>query len=332
MRHSRALFVGLAVAVCLASFTFAQQAPQAPPPITMKMLKPDVWAGLGGAGGNSTIIIGKTGVIVVDAKQTEAGAKDLLAQIAKITPKPVTTAIITHSDGDHVNGLVAFPSGIKIIAHENNKKEQQTALAAGGRGAPPADRLPNLVTTKTKEKMTIDGVKLELYHFAPAHTSGDLIVFLPEQKIVSTGDIVVTNRADDNPNVHFEKNGSTDGWLTSVRGMIGLNADTYITGHGDLLTKTDLQRKLMATTERRNRIAAMVKEGKTLDQIKAALPDAPAPGAPARGAGAPTGAAGAPPRGAAPLAAGGAGGRGAAAPALTFVETAYQEITKSAKK
>ena len=144
-----------------------QGQPQAPPPITMKQLKPDVWAGLGGAGGNSTIIIGKTGVIVVDAKQTEAGAKDLLAEIAKITPKPVTTAIITHSDGDHVNGLVAFPAGIKIIAHENNKKEQEAALAAGGRGAPPADRLPNQVVTKNKETMTIDGVKLELYHFAP---------------------------------------------------------------------------------------------------------------------------------------------------------------------
>ena len=48
--------------------------------------------------------------------------------------------------------------------------------------------------TKNKETMTIDGVKLELYHFAPAHTSGDLIVYQPVQKIVSTGDIVVTNR------------------------------------------------------------------------------------------------------------------------------------------
>src|SRR5213079_141485 len=105
------------------------------------------------------IIIGRTGVIVVDAKQTEAGAKDLLSQIAKITPKPVTTAIITHSDGDHLNGLVAFPAGIKIIAHENNKKEQQAALAAGGRGAPPADRLPNQVTTQKKEAITIDGIK-----------------------------------------------------------------------------------------------------------------------------------------------------------------------------
>ena len=326
MSHLRTVCLGLAVAACgtLATSALAQQPPQAPPPITMKQLKPDVWAGLGGAGGNSTIIIGKTGVIVVDAKQTEAGAKDLLAEIAKITPKPVTTAIITHSDGDHVNGLVAFPAGIKIITHEGNKKEQEAALAAGGRGAPPADRLPNQVVTKNKESMTIDGVKLELLHFAPAHTSGDLIVYQPAQKIVSTGDLVVTNRADDNPNIHFEKNGSTEGWLANVKGMIGLNADTYITGHGDLVTKADLQRKLAATTERRNKIAAMVKEGKTLDEIKAALPDAPAPGAPARGAGAPGGAPGG-------GAAGAGGGRGGP-PALTFVETAYREITKTAKK
>ena len=154
MSHVKTLCLGFAAVVCgaLATSGRAQQPPQAPPPLTMKMLKPDVWAGLGGAGGNSTIIIGKTGVIVVDAKQTEVGAKDLLAQIAKITPKPVTTAIITHSDGDHVNGLVAFPSGTRIIAHENNKKEQQTALAAGGRGAPPPDRLPNQVVTKNKKR------------------------------------------------------------------------------------------------------------------------------------------------------------------------------------
>jgi cyclase len=312
--------VGLAVLVGLGVLAPSAMAQQAPPPITMKQLKPDVWVALGGAGGNSTIIVGKTSVIVVDAKQTEAGAKDLLGEIAKITPKPVMTAIITHSDGDHVNGLVAFPAGIKIIAHEGNKKEQEAALAAGGRGAPPADRLPNQVVTKNKETMTIDGVKLELYHWAPAHTSGDLMVYLPAQKIASTGDVVVTNRADDNPNIHFEKNGSTEGWLANVKGLIGLNADTYVTGHGDLLTKADLQRKLAATTQRRAKIAAMVKEGKTVDEIKAALPDAPAPGAPARGAGAPGG--GAPARGA------GAPGAAAARPPLTFVETAYGELTK----
>jgi glyoxylase-like metal-dependent hydrolase (beta-lactamase superfamily II) len=295
-----------AVLLCTAS-AFAQ-AP--PPPVMMKQLKPDVWAGLGGSGGNSTIYIGKTGVIVVDAKQTEAGAKDLLAEIAKITPKPVTTVFLTHSDGDHVNGLVAYPQGVKVIAHENNKKEQQAAIAAGGRGAPPPDRLPQQVVTKQKEAMTIDGVKLELYHWGAAHTSGDLIVYSPQNKIVSTGDIVVTNRADDNPNIHMDKNGSVEGWMANVKGMVGLNADQYVTGHGDVLTKADLQRKLAAVTERRNRIAAMVKEGKTLEAIKAALPDAPAPGR----AAAPPAAAAAP-----------AAGRG---PAPGFVDAVYAELTK----
>jgi len=298
----------------IASAAAAQQpqpaAPQGPPPLTMKQLKPDVWVGLGGAGGNSTIVIGKTSVIVVDAKQTEAGAKDLLAEIAKITPKPVGTVLLTHSDGDHVNGLVAYPAGVKVIAHENNKKELEAALAAGGRGAPPADRLPTLVVTKTKETMTIDGVKFELYHWAPAHTSGDLMVYLPDRKIAATGDIVVTNRADDNPNIHQEKHGSTEGWLTDVKGLISLNADTYVTGHGDLLTKADLQRKLNATTERREKIAAMIKQGKSLEEIKAALPDAPAPGAVARGAAAP------------------AGGRAGAPPPVTYVDIAYAELKR----
>jgi len=318
MTHHRILRFSVSL-LALSAFAVQALAQQPAATLTMKQLKPNVWAGLGGSGGNSTIIIGQTGVIVVDAKQTEAGAKDLLAEIAKITPKPVTTVILTHSDGDHVNGLVAYPAGVKVIAHENNKKELQTALAAGGRGAPPADRLPTQVTTKEREPVTIDGVKLELYHFAPAHTSGDLMVYLPDEKIASTGDIIVTNRADDNPNIHFEKNGSTAGWLTTVQGLIGLNADTYVTGHGDLLTRADLQRKFDATTTRRKKIEVMVAEGKTLDEIKAALPDAPAPGAPPRApaapaAGAPAGAAAAP--------------RGGGTPALTFVETAYREITK----
>jgi len=299
----------IAASVLLSAASAFAQAPQAPPPVMMKQIKPDVWAGLGGSGGNSTIYIGKAGVIVVDAQQTEAGAKDLLAEIAKITPKPVTTVFLTHSDGDHVNGLVAYPQGIKIVAHTNDKAELEKALAAGGRGAPPADRMPTQVIVKSKEKMTIDGVKLELYHWVPAHTNGDLIVYNPDAKVVSTGDIVVTNRADDNPNLHIDKNGSAEGWIANVKGMIGLNADTYVTGHGDIVTKADLQRKLAAVEARRDKVAAMVKQGKSLEEIKAALPDAPAPGA----------------RAAAPPAAPAAGGRG---PAPGFVDVVYAELTK----
>src|SRR5437773_331590 len=285
MKRARA---AVAAIVCLGALgaSVAAQQPPAAPLITMKQLKPDVWVATGG-GGNSTIIIAKTSVIVIDAKQTEAGAKDMLAQIAKITPKPVTTVFLTHSDGDHVNGLVAYPAGVKVIAHENNKKELEAALAAGGRGAPPPDRLPSQVTTKQKETMTIDGVKLELYHWAPAHTSGDLVVYVPDQKVVATGDIITTNRSEDNPFIHPEKNGSTAGWIANAKGMARLNADTYVVGHGDVLKKADLEERAKRLETRRSKIEAMVKQGKTLDEIKAALPEAPAPPPPAPAAGAP---------------------------------------------
>src|SRR5437763_10985345 len=141
------------------------------------------------------------------------------------------------------------------------------------------------------------------------------MIILLEQRIVATGDIIVTNRADDNPNIHQEKNGSTAGWLANVKGLVGLNAETYVPGHGDLLTKADVQRKLTATTERRAKIAAMVKEGKTVEEIKAASPDAPAPGAAARGAGARGGGAA-------------GGGRQGGPPPVTFVDIAYAELTK----
>ena len=201
----------------------ASTTPPAPPFVTHQ-LKPNVYW-IEGGGGNSTVIVGTKGVIVVDAKTTKAGGQELLDDIAKITPKPVTTVILTHSDGDHVNGLAAFPAGVKVIAQENNKKEQEAALAAGGRGAPPADHLPTQVITKEKETLTLEGEKLELYHWAPAHTSGDLIVYLPTQKIVATGDIIATNNPY--PRIHDEKHGSTEGWITTAKGIVALDADTY---------------------------------------------------------------------------------------------------------
>jgi glyoxylase-like metal-dependent hydrolase (beta-lactamase superfamily II) len=241
-------------------------------PFVTHQLKPNVYFVEGG-GGRSGVIVGNTGVIVIDAKTTLAGGKELLESIAKITPKPVTTVILTHSDGDHVNGLVAFPTGLTIIAQENNKKEQEAAIAKGGPGAPPADHLPTKLV-KNKETLTIDGVKLELRHWAPAHTSGDLVVFLPEQKIVFAGDLLTENPY---PLIHREKNGDSAGWVESAKGMIAFNADTYVTGHGKIATKADLQKDLTAAEERKAAIKKMIGEGKSLQEIKDAFGEKPQP-------------------------------------------------------
>jgi cyclase len=269
-RHSTILIIFAALA----------SAQQAPAPFVTKELAKDVYW-VNGGGGNSGVIIGKSGVTIVDAKTTLDGGKQLLAEVAKLTPKPVQTVILTHSDGDHVNGLAAFPSGVTVIAHENNKKEQEAALKAGGRGAAPADHLPTKLVTKNKESMTIDGVKYTLLHWAPAHTSGDLVVELPAQKIVFTGDIIATQRPD--PIIHLEKAGSTDGWITTTKGIAALNATTYIPGHGDPQTKADIEQRLKSTEEKRAKIKTLLAQGKTPDEIRTAVGDPPPPATPGRG-------------------------------------------------
>ena len=158
--------------------------------------------------------------------------------------------------------LASFPSGVKVIAHENNKKEQETSLAAGGRGAPPADHLPSQVVTKNKESLTIECVNLELYHWAPAHTSGDLVIYLPTEKIVFTGDIIAAQMAD--PFIHLEKNGSSEGWITTTKGIVALDSDQFVPGHGDIQTKAMVQKRLADAEAKRTKIMDLVAQGKSL--------------------------------------------------------------------
>ncbi len=265
MNFGRAATLAAALSVLVAR-AMAQAPPAAP--FVVHQLKSNVYWVEGG-GGNSGVIVGDAGVIVIDAKTTAAGGQELLDDIAKITPKPVTAVIETHSDGDHINGLAAFPKGIAIIAHENNKKEQEAALAAG-RGV---DRLPTVLESKKRDTLEIEGVRLQVFHWAPAHTSGDLVVYLPSEKIVFTGDII--SPAQPAPIIHLEKNGSSEGWIATTRGMVALDATDFVPGHGDVQTKAAIEKGLADAEAKRAKIKDLVAQGKSLDEIREALGDPP---------------------------------------------------------
>ena len=296
MRNTRLIFIRSTLFACLGAAlapAFAQTAAPAPPiinqltppPFVAHQLTPNVFW-IEGGGGNSGVIVGEKGVIVIDAKTNATSGKQLLDEIAKITPKPVTTVIETHSDGDHINGLAAFPAtGITVIAHENDKKEQETALAAGGRGAPPAGHLPTRVVTTNHESLKLEGEQIEAYHWAPAHTTGDLVVYLPKEKIVFTGDIIAVQLPD--PLIHLEKNGSSEGWIATVKGITALDADRFVPGHDDVQNKAAIQKRLDEASAKRAKIKELVAQGKSLDEVKAAVDPPPAAGRGAGGRGGP---------------------------------------------
>jgi len=267
------------IAALLLAGSFAVLAQGQPPAgIVAHQLSSNVYW-MEGDGGHSGLIIGERGVILIDAKMTEAGVKQLLAEIAKITSKPLTTVILTHSDQDHVNGLAYLPEGITVIAHTNCKKEMETAIAQGGRSAPPSKRLPTRVVNGNKEELTIEGVRLQLLYWGPAHTSGDMVVYLPSEKIAFIGDLVMDNRPD--PLIHQAKQGSSAGWISAVKTLTALDAERMVSGHGNVLDKAAVQKILAAASAKREKIRELAAQGKSLDEIRAAVGDpAPATAAP----------------------------------------------------
>ncbi len=252
--------------------------------LSVKSLGGGAYSVSGGIG-NSAFVVGDTGVIVIDAQMFIPTARKFLAEIARLTPKPVKVVVLTHGDPDHVNGLPAFPRGLEIIAQENTKQVIQ-ALSAdlNSNGFPPSAEIRNYLPTRTVkdgESMVLDGVAVELIHTGPAHTDGDLAVYLPKQKIVFTGDLA-TPAIGPYPGIHLDKRGSSLGMFAALKAILALDADTYVPGHGEALSKVELSSRLDAAVKRREEIKALFDQGKSLNEIKAALLDAPLKGPAAR--------------------------------------------------
>ena len=248
--------------------------------LTVAPLRGDAYWISGGIS-NTGFIVGDTGVVVIDTQMFVSTARKQLEVIGRITPRPVNAVILTHSDPDHINGLPAYPRGIEIIAQDNAKADIVRAVRdPASNGFPAEPGLEAYMPTQTVRDtatQVIDGVTLRLIHTAPAHTDGDLAVYLPAQKIVFAGDLL-TPGIGPWPGIHLDKHGSSLGWIESVKAILALDADLYVPGHGDILPKAELARRLAASVARRAQIKALFDAGKTLDEAKAALADVPLKG------------------------------------------------------
>jgi len=233
----------------------------APPP-TIMQIKPNLYEVVG-LGGNTTVRVTPAGLIIVDTKNLgQANYDQMMALIKTVTPQPPKFGVITHVHQDHSgNTNLLIAAGAEVYANEGEKAELATYNPAQGKPAAPSKTYKKVATIK------LGGATAKLYHFGPAHTGGDTVVYFPDLKVVSGGD-AIPNTA---PNCDFPNGGSVTNWPKFVEQVLKLDFDTLIPGHGDVMTKAQVVEYKKKWDTFVSRAQAEVKKGTPKDQLLAAI-------------------------------------------------------------
>ena len=227
-------------------------------PVQAVQVAPQVWmaqgvSALGSSANrnfisNAAFVVTHDSVVVVDALGSPALALELLAEIRRVTPLPVKHVIVTHYHADHIYGLQTFRDhGARVIAHTRAQEylnsdtarlrlkdsreslfpwiDEQTRLV-------PADRW-----LEGSTQLTIGGTRFEISHAGPAHTPEDLVVWLPEHRVLLAGDIVFRGR------IPFVGLADSGGWVKALDRLLAYDAQVIVPGHGPVSTEAqaDLQ-------------------------------------------------------------------------------------------
>ena len=224
---------------------------------------------LQGMGGNIGVSVGDDGILIVDDQYAPLADK-IKAALKGITDKPVKFVLNTHWHGDHTGGNPYFGESAPIIAHENVRKRLQsggniTFLKMEVAPAPKA-ALP-VVTFDDKVTVHINGEDIRAIHFPKGHTDGDIVVFFPQSNVVHMGDDFFAGMF---PFVDLDSGGSVQGLIADIAQIIPMLPPDVkvIPGHGPLSTLDDLRKFEDMLRGTSAAVAAAMKQGKSLDQMK----------------------------------------------------------------
>ncbi|MCY3919228.1 MAG: MBL fold metallo-hydrolase [Chloroflexi bacterium] len=219
----------------------SQQVPDgaALPPPHIEEVGPGIFAYLQPDGSwclnNAAFLTDGRGVVVIDALATERRTRDLRAAIARTTDKPVSTLINTHHHLDHTLGNAIFGPEVTIVAHDLCREEIVAAgdgvLAGAQRLFPAVDFgevgvVPPMLTFEESATLYAGDLAVELEYVGPAHTTNDVVAWIPERRLLITGDVIF------NQGTPFAAAGSIAGWLQTLEDLREIGAETLIPGHG----------------------------------------------------------------------------------------------------
>ena len=239
--------------------------------VTVQKLRGNVSV-LMGAGGNIAVLTGPDGKLLVDAGFAGARSK-ISSALASIGSHPIKHLINTHWHFDHTDGNEWVHSvGAAILAHTNTRKHLSTTTRVEGwnftfppapAGAIPAEVFDDERTLK------LNGTMIALQHYAPAHTDSDISVHFTDADVLHVADTFWNGNY---PFIDYSTGGSIDGMIRATEANLAKVTNTMIVipGHGEVGDKSQLAfyRDLLVGT--RGKVAALKKQGKSLDEVVAA--------------------------------------------------------------
>jgi glyoxylase-like metal-dependent hydrolase (beta-lactamase superfamily II) len=228
-----------------------------------------------GAGGNIAVLTGPDGALVIDSDLLEMSAK-LRAALALVSDKPARFLINTHFHFDHTGGNPALGrTGTVIVAQDNVRKRLMTrqVISLGTDiviEASPPEGWPG-ITFENGLNFHVNGDDIAVIHVENAHTDSDAFVFFKKANVLHTGDLMMSIGY---PFVDAGNGGTLAGIIAGHEKALALCNDQtrVIPGHGPLVTRSELQTYHDMLVVIRQRIADLVKKGRTLEQVQASQP------------------------------------------------------------
>lgn len=190
---------------------------------------------------NSGFIVGDDGVLVIDAMMVASQVRLYMEEIRKVTDKPIRYVVNTHHHVDHSFGN-QFYLPAEIVSHRGCREALITRGADVGMLSEryphyrddwaEARLTPASITYEDKMIVHLGGKVIELLHPGPAHTYGDTLVYLPEDKVLFTGDVAFHYLTP------LARDGHVSNWIKVANGILNhLDATTLIPGHGPVSGK-----------------------------------------------------------------------------------------------
>jgi cyclase len=249
------------------------QTQKPPGPLRIQKIKGDLFM-ISGEGGNVAVYATSEGVVLVD-DMFDRNHADILAQVKSVTDKPLRYVINTHQHDDHAGGDLKMLPIAEVIAHKNaraNLVDIKQPYYEDTPGTPIG--LPR-VTFSDELSVHLGSKEVRAKYFGRGHTSGDAVVYFPDLHVIHTGDLFLGQRGGKGPNIYvdYAQGGSFIDWTKTLDGVLTLEFDTVIPGHGPVSTKADVIKFRADVETMRDRLAAMVRQGRSKPEVLKVLED-----------------------------------------------------------